>query len=501
MKVLKNAKFAYAKLIFNVIFGLLTIKYALAIFGLSGFGVYSLVNSIVLSITFMNSAMTLSCQRFISHELGRAGNGGNDLSKIVSNAKLINLFFVILTILIFLLLYQPLFSFVLSIPIELIGQATQSYIISLITVFFIIFSIPVNAVIIAKEDIWLISIFEMITTGSRLAYLLIAPSFIDVKITNYFIFISVVECIIYLCKKITVNLKYSDIKTARNLLSKSEIKKQINFMGWNTFGSLSGVIRTHGLNIAINSFFGIGVSSVYAIAMQINAQLKNIPNVLFQVFSPKIIKYEGSGNRRKMIQLTIFTSKVCLLLFFSTSITFMLCFDKIISLWLGGIPEGLKDFVILFIIMSAINVVTIGYQSAIQALGEIKIYQMSVAGTNILSLPIGILLFNIGYPAYSILISAIILEMIAGYLRVYLVERQFSMRYCQFWESTGIKLIFLMSANIIFIYFYNSFHTNSGPLVTTAAVIVYNIFLWGVSIMCMFDRDDKNLILEMINDK
>src|SRR5690606_34026455 len=77
----------------------------------------------------------------------------------------------------------------------------------------------------------------------------------------------------------------------------------------------------------------------------------------------------------------------------------------------------------LILLGSLVNQLTIGLQSALQATGKIKWYQIVVGTTLLLNLPVAFLLLKSGLPAYTVLISYAIIELIACSLRVIFSQR------------------------------------------------------------------------------
>jgi hypothetical protein len=73
--------------------------------------------------------------------------------------------------------------------------------------------------------------------------------------------------------------------------------------------------------------------------------------------------------------------------------------------------------------MILIQQLSVGILSAVQAIGKIKLYQLVVGTSLLLTLPVGYLLLFNGYRAESVLQVAVIIECIAFALRVYYFNR------------------------------------------------------------------------------
>jgi len=81
--------------------------------------------------------------------------------------------------------------------------------------------------------------------------------------------------------------------------------------------------------------------------------------------------------------------------------------DYLVSLWLGDVPPYTVIFCQLIVISTLISGLGNGLGAVVQATGKIKYFQIILSTTSLLSLPIAYVLFNIGFPPYSIIIVII----------------------------------------------------------------------------------------------
>ena len=68
--ILKNTSFLYLKMVITMVLSLLITRILLIELGVVDYGIYNLIMGVVGLLAFLNSAMALSTQRFLSYFIG-----------------------------------------------------------------------------------------------------------------------------------------------------------------------------------------------------------------------------------------------------------------------------------------------------------------------------------------------------------------------------------------------------------------------------------------------
>ena len=135
-RIAKNTIFLYIRQIITLIIGLYTSRIILETLGIENYGIYNVVGGIVAMLNFLNTAMSITTQRYLTFELGR-GNI-NKLQKVFTASVLIH-FLIALIILILgesiglWFLYNKL-----TIPTDKIASAAWAYQFSILAAILII---------------------------------------------------------------------------------------------------------------------------------------------------------------------------------------------------------------------------------------------------------------------------------------------------------------------------------------------------------------------------
>ncbi len=391
--MLINTFASYLRIIANGVVSIIVTRIALNALGVDDYGLYNLMAGTIALLSFVNSALLISSQRYFSIAIGKKDN--LLLQKYFSGSILIHLFFSVIIIVALLGLQPLLFNYVLNINPNQIHIAKIIYQIMIVSTCITMNCVPFAAMMNAYEDIAALS---YISIGSYVIRLCAALSLLYLK-DNLLIIFSVI-IMLSICFKlfgeiIWCRIKYRSIHiNPQKHFDRKICKEMTGFASWNTLGSFSVLIRDEGVAIMLNSFFGTAINAAYGIANQVNSLVLSFASNLTTVFAPSIIQAKGSGEEDRMRFFAVFASKMSFLLSSLMALPILIFLHKILLIWLGEVPDYTESFCRLIIICFLIQMLYPGINRMIYATGKIRNYQlgMFIAFTSIL--PLGALLFN-----------------------------------------------------------------------------------------------------------
>ncbi len=388
--------------------------------GVKDYGLFNLIAGILAMMLFLNGAMTTSSQRYLSFF---NHSSFENKVRIFSTIKWLHamLGFFVLTCLIFAVV--PVFEHMIKVPEYRYEQAYQLYLIMTFGVVASIVTVPYNAQLNAYEHLGIDALFGILESLLKLLSAFCIVLFAEKLLALGILFVSV--SILMLIMKITYcRVRYLECRVFVFQFDRTLYKEMMGFTGWNTFGAICGVARVQGLAIVLNNFFGVYVNAVYAIAVQINGKLREFSVNVLKAINPKIIKYESSGVRHEMLNYSMHASRFSLLLYSAVALPLYFELEFLLSFWLGDYPQESVIFIRLFLILSFINLTTIGLQTAIQAIGDVKFYQVSIGSLLLLTIPFSIMALQLGYPPHYVLVVSIILESISCVMRLLILKNK-----------------------------------------------------------------------------
>ena len=404
-----NTAALYVKIIIAGVVTLLSTRVALKLLGVDDFGLYNLIAGIIAMLSFLNGALLVSTQRFLSVAMGK-GASINELTKIFNSSLFIHICLSLLLVATLLILKPIMFSCILNINPDSIHIAKKVYDIMVISSFITILTVPYNAAINAHEEMWMFALIESLVALMKLAAayaLYITPYNLLITYTVLMMLAIVIGGIF---KYAWCRYRYQETRIFINKMYNRElISQQIGFVGWNTLGSIAVLGRNQGIAVVLNMFFGTLLNAAYGVANQLNVLVSTFAATITTVFSPVIMKYKGQGDKEQMLYVASLSSKISFLLSSIMALPILLELDNILNIWLTEVPYTLqitRGTIITFVIMQIYP----GITRAIYAEGVIKWYQIVISVTILMIIPIGYFSFKLGASPVCIIYCMVIAQ-------------------------------------------------------------------------------------------
>ena len=473
---------------------LYTSRVILNTLGVENYGIYNVVGGVVAMFSFFNSSMSVATQRFLSYELGK----GNliELKKIFNATQIIH---IVLSILIFLLAETIGLWFInnyLVIPAERMSAAVWVYHFSVMSFMVSIIQVPYNATIIAHERMSVyayVSIFE-VTLKLLIVFMLSWLSFDKLKLYGilHFVVVFIIAAIYIVYTRI--NFKESKFEVVKD---KNLFKTLISYSGWNLFGAMAGVSQGQGINILLNIFFGPVANAARGIATQVQAAVQSFVSNFQMAVNPQIVKSYAAGEKNYMTLLIIRSSKFSFYLLFLISFPIILEVDEILKLWLKTVPDYASIFTVLVLIVILIDCMSGPLMTAVQATGNIKIYQVILGSLQIIILPISYIFLKKGFAPEVTLYVNIVISIFALFFRLYFLKKLIDFPVRFFLNEVILKNAFIVVLSMIPLLLfrllidarYVSFFIHIILSIVWSGTLIYLI---GLS------RSEKKFILQLV---
>ena len=448
-RVIKNTGFLYGRMVITIFISLYSTRLILNALGEVDYGIFNLIGGVIAMLSFINGAMIIATQRYLSIHLG-AGDA-KKLKSVFSSSIILHL---IISLIIVLLLETGgffLFNGGLNIPADRIGTAKIIFHFMVISTFFTINAVPYDASINSHENMLfdaLLGILESITKLG-IAIWLVYSGF-D-KLILYGLLTAALTIIIRLVKSIYCSRKYEECRLSFKLnIDIGLLKEMVSFAGWNVFGLFCSVLKSQGLAILLNLFFGIVVNAAYGIANTVNSNIRAFSTNMIRAILPQITKSEGSGDRQRMLRLSVFESKMSFFLLAFFAIPIIVEMPFVLKIWLKSVPENAIIFCQLILVISLIYQITVGMMAAITSVGNIKVFQIVVGAVEIFNLPFAYALVKFGLASYWVFVGLIFLEVIAGGLKIWFAHKVAGLDINDFLIKTIMNSIISVAIAVVF---------------------------------------------------
>ena len=444
VRVFCNTIVLYVKIIVSILVGLYLTRIVLDVLGIEDFGIYNLIAGVIAVLAFIESSLMMSTQRYLSLALGEGDQGR--VREYFSAGLQIHIIIALLIAAILELCGLFLFDGFLNIPTDRVIIARQIYQLMILSTCITMIGIPFNAIINAYEDIWFYGLLQIFCIIARLGIIFgFTYIFLD-SLLLYTIWIMSTTIIGVVVSIVWCYFKYDT--THRLTLSPqkswNKIREMLSFTGWNTFGAFAVVCRNQGISVVLNVFFGPAINGVFGIANQVDGQLISFANTLTSSMTPQIVKSQGQGNSDRLRKLSVFACKMAFLLSAFFALPLMIELPLVLSMWLKEVPPYAELYCRVILFTFLICEFYPGLARGIQAVGVIKWQQIWSSTCILAPIPIGVILFKIGMPHYTITYLMVIAQICSFAVFVYWAWRLYGLKVSEF-------LSFVFKSTLIFV--------------------------------------------------
>ena len=414
-RIARNTLILYVRLAVATGISLYTSRIILQTLGVVDYGIYGVVGGIVTLFTFLNSSMAGATSRFLTFELGR-GNPVR-LHETFVSALILHVIIALVialaaeTVGLWFLVHQ------LVIPSERLPAAHWVYQLSIVAMVISVTQVPYNASIIAHEKMQIYAYMEILNAVLKLLIVYLLVLWEGDKLIIYALLVVCVPIITAVIYRIYCSRNFLECKWVF-IWKPTVLKPMLKFSGWDIYGNMSVLVRTEGVNILLNLFFGPVLNAAANIAAKIQGVTTSfVMNVLIAA-RPQIVKQYAKGDWKEMVALIRDTLRINSFLFFVISIPLLLEINFVLKIWLGKVPAYTATFcsyTLLFCFFSCISTVI---ASGIHATGRIKRLSLINGSLYLAVIPVSYLLFKNGAaPWASYLFNVVFMGVYAiGYL-------------------------------------------------------------------------------------
>lgn len=494
-RIAKNTLFLYARMLLLMLVSLYTSRLVLDALGVVSFGVFNVVAGVVASLSFLNSSLATSTQRYLNYEMGRC-NERETLREIFSNA--INAHYIIAAIT-FVLLETIGLWFVttqLTIPDENQNAAFWIYQTSIFSVIVTIVSTPYNAAIIAHEKMNVFAYFSILECFLKLAVVLSLFILPFNRLLVYGFLLLCVTLIMRIMYNVYCIKNFSECKYKWGW-NRKLIRNMFSFTGWMFFGCISDMLSNQGVNMLINIFFGPVCNASRAIAYQVfNAVNSFVSNFIVAV-KPQIVKSYAAKDFDYMHRLVFSSTKISFYLLLLLTLPLFVNMELILGLWLNNVPELACLFTRLVLVDLWIRSAYTPIAQVNQASGRIRSYQLAISIIFFMIFFVTLILFNFDFPVYYAFIVAIAFNFIGIFVRLAILRKENSFPSSTFIKKVLCPLFPVTLLSLLpsyFLHIYMSESMLNFIFNTILGFFISLIIIWMIGLDCTEKTFVKNKI-------
>ncbi len=491
VKVLKNTISLYVRTIFLTLISLFSFRIILRSLGAADYGLYDVVGGVISMFSFITGSLAISSQRFFAICLAK--EDWNKLNKLFS----VNLAIYMVLIVVVLFLAETLGLWFVQTQLKIDAgrrfAAVIVYELSVINFSLGLLISPFLALLIADENL---SIYSMVSVVEGILKVAVAY-FLNVtkgdKLIVYALLLTATSFIINGFYIVYVIKKYPKLKF-KLCREKAEYAPVFSFLNWNLIGAVASILKNQGIKIIINMFFGSVVNGAKGVASQVSNTISSFSQNFMKAVEPRITKSYAGEDKGRYLSTIYTASKLSYFLLFIISLPFMMNIQYVMNLWLEEVPDNTIIFTILILTDCLILSITDSILTGVQAIGRVKIYQLTVGILALLNLPVSILMLKlIRNPIIPFCVSiGISILMTIG--RILNIKRIYDFSITMYVRKVFVPIFVVTAAGIIGDKLLFAGASSFGRLVVNVAgslcITVPAIYLIGM------DKREKEVIKE-----
>jgi O-antigen/teichoic acid export membrane protein len=485
-------------MLFSMAISLYSSRVVLNSLGILDYGIFSLIAGVIALLSFLNAAMTVSTQRYLSYYLGV--NVDLKIQKIFNSSVVLHLIMAFFICAILVISGFFLFEYVLQIPEKNVNSAKIVFNWMIVSTFFTIISVPFDAILNSHENMIIIAMIEIFHSIIRLIIALSLTLFSNDRLIVYGALIASLSILLVIIKQLYCYFRYKETRiNLKRYFQIKLLKELFSFSSWNFLGSFSMLAKNQGIAVILNLYFGARINASYAIANQVDSQLKMFSMYMLKSINPQIAISEGRGDRQRMLMLSMIASKFAFILMLIFAIPLLIEMQYVLKIWLKIVPEFTINFCRLILIITMINLLSVGIQTAVQSVGNIKFYQLGISALLIFNLPLAYIMLKIYSNPEVVLICVISIEVIAFFYRLITCKILANLSIINYVKYVCIKPIFILVITFLLSSFtLLIFEESFIRLLITIGVSSFTLITLIVTIGLTDYEKDK--ILQIIND-
>lgn len=502
-RIFLNTLATYGRSLFALALGLFSARWILAALGPIDYGLYGVVGSIIVFITFFNGVLGSSVARFYAYAIGQGESSCDqtELQKWFNAALSIHVCVPIVLVAIGYPIGIYAIEHWLTIPAVRVTACIWVFRISLVTAFVSMVSIPFVSMYTAHQNIVELSFWGML---SSLVVFVGAWGLLTVKgdkLISYAVLMMSVYSLIPIIQIVRAFFRFKACRINMSMCFDSRRRHQIfSFAGWQLFGNCGAMFRNQACAVLTNIYFGPKINAAYTIANQVTSHTGTLSQALISAFTPAVTTAEGAGDRQRMINMAWRTSRYGAFLILIFIIPLALEIDEVLVLWLKNPPEYAASLCLVAFAEIVFNKLTVGNQLAISAQGKIAVYQMVVGGIMIATLPIAWILSLVGVGPKAVVLACLVTSIMASGARVIFTKIQLGMSI-RYWVCKVAMPICILTTGVACVAIIPSFLMEPSlvRVLTTTVVAVPIALIFGA--FMIVDHSERAYVWNAIVDK
>lgn len=216
-RIVLNTSILYGKMLITMLLTLLSTRWVLASLGASNFGIYNLVAGLIAMFSFLNAAMTVASQRYLSYAIGTKSE--KNIKKTFYYSVIQHFIIGILIVIILEVLGVFFLNSILNIPNGKEGDALFVLHCLAVSTFLTVITVPYQAIANAHENMLIIAVISIIESILKFAIALYLLNYLGNRLRMYALLMVCVSLVSMCIIRIFCKKKYNETHIMRTRIT------------------------------------------------------------------------------------------------------------------------------------------------------------------------------------------------------------------------------------------------------------------------------------------
>lgn len=382
-RIALNIVATYGRSVFGVLCGIFSTRWVLEALGQIDFGLYGLVGSMVVFVSFFNIQFSSAIARYYAYAIGEAKVAA-DSSQALEECRfwfsIAVLVHVVLPVFLLLIGY-PLGAHAMNcgwidVPQERIRDCIWLWRFVCASCFVGMLNVPFQAMYTAKQYISELTVYSFIQTVLRTAFIYYMVTHPRNWLVGYGLGILLLTTVPELMICVRACLVFPECRI--RLVAMRQLWRILRLGGyafWQGVGGLGYLASHQGMCVLVNNAFGPGFTGSFSVAQTVAGEAASLTGALQGAFAPAITSAYGENNMPRMRNLAFNACRYGTALTLLFAVPMALEIDYLLRIWLKNPPPDSAEMCLSVLAFIAIEKLSTGHLTAVNASGRIARFQ------------------------------------------------------------------------------------------------------------------------------
>ena len=497
-RIVLNILATYGRTVVGVLCGIFSTRWVLMALGEEDFGLFGLVGSLVMFLSFFNTQFAGALSRFYAFSVGQAKVAVDSSEALEECRKWFSVGVAIHTIVPLALVSvgYPIGAWairngVVGVPGYRIDACVWLWRFVCVSSFVSMVNVPFGAMYVAKQYIAELTIYSFVQTIARTVFIYC----MTLRQGDWLVAYGFASCLIIAVPQILICLRsvvvFPECRLRVSYMAFGGYMKRLAaFAGWQTFGGLGYLARHQFLTVVVNRFFGPKITASFSIGGTVSGEAAALTGALNAAFAPAITTACGEGNWDRVRAMAYQACKFGTLLTLLFAIPMGLEMPEILRIWLKDVPRWSEGICLVMLAVVVVEKFSLGHGIGVNASGRIARFQVYRGLACFTAIPFAIVSAFVFRHVYAVAFSLLATTCLACCSDVLLARTRIglSVRYWLFKIiiPLGVVSLFVCAVGMLPHYFMppSFLRIIATTLITVIALIPLSWFL-------VFNADEK----------